>query len=236
LAKCFPHFEEVYHLKFNGIEHYDHFMDETVFYAELTDLPQEIQDAARAIDGPHYDPSCFGICLCYDLKTKTVAIMEETSLSTGEKCSVYYVDNNGDKNWFAVELPAGIERQLFDACMKISTGRDTIQGYTVKEAVLFENRRGVALAENPKAVQPFVTWMFTQQKDGRRDYEWGHYYKDGDGARKDFKARADDYQRRFGVREIRLPIAEQMKQAAELAARENRPPEPGKDAPDKGDR
>ena len=211
-------------------------MDETVFYAELTDLPQDIQKAARAIDGPHYDPSCFGICLCYDLKTNTVAIMEETALSTGEKCNVYYVDNNGDKKWFAVELPEDFTRQVFDACMRISTGRDTIQGYTVKDAVLFENRRGVALAENPKAVQPFVTWMFTQQKDGRRDYEWGHYYKDGDGARKDFKARADEYQRRFGVREIRLPIAEQMKLAGRQAEADRGPSAPKKDMPEKGDR
>ncbi len=226
----------MYHLKFNGIEHYDHFMGETLFYAELSDLPQDIQDRARAIDGAAYDPSCFGICLCYDLKTKAVEVMGETNQATGECGNIYYVDNDGNRKWFQVELPEDFTRQIFDACIRISTGRDTIQGYEVKDFVLFENRRGVALAENPKAVQPFVTWMFTQQKDGRRDYEWGHYYKDGDRARQDFKARADEYQRRFGVREIRLPIAEQMKQAQRLAEAERGPSAPKKDAPDKGDR
>ena len=211
-------------------------MDETVFYAELTDLPQDIQEAAQAIDGPHYDPSCFGICLCYDLKTKDVFIVTDTDLSSGEKRNVYYVDNNGDKKWFSVELPEDFTQRVFDACLRISTGRDTIQGYTVKESVLFENRRGVALAENPKAPQPFVTWMFTQQKDGRRDYEWGNYFQDGKRAARDFKARADEYQRRFGVREIKLPIAEQMKLAGRQSEADRGPSALKKDMPDKGDR
>lgn len=236
MAKCFQHFKEVEQLQFNGIEHYDHFMDETIFYAEITDLPQDIQDAARAIDGPYYDPACFSVCLGYEPKTKEVYIVTDTDLSTGEKRNVYYVDNNGDKNWFAVELPEDFTQQLFDACMRISAGRDTVQGYAIKDAVLFENRRGVALAENPKAPQPFVTWMFTQQKDGRRDYEWGNYFQDEKRAVKDFKARADEYQRRFGVREIRLPIAEQMKLARQQAEMDRGPEAPKKDAPDKGDR
>ena len=52
---------------------------------------------------------------------------------------------------------------------------DKNAGYEIKQAVLFDNGRGVALGENPKAPDPFVTWMFTQGKDGGRDYEWGHY-------------------------------------------------------------
>ena len=224
------------YLKFNGIEHYDHFMDETIFYAELADLPQDIQDAARAIDGPNYLPTCFGVCLSYDLKTKDVGIVTDTDLATGESRNIYYVDNNGDKNWFKVELPEDFTQRIFDACMRISTGRDTIQGYEVKDFVIFENRRGVALAENPKAPQPFVTWMFTQQRDGRRDYEWGNYFQDGKQAAKDFRARADEYQRRFGVREIKLPIAEQMKLAGRQAEADRGPEAPKKDAPDKGDR
>ena len=51
---------------------------------------------------------------------------------------------------------------------------DVIRGYVVQRSIVFENNRGVALAENPKAVQPFVTWMFTEGENGKRDYEWGY--------------------------------------------------------------
>lgn len=45
-------------------------------------------------------------------------------------------------------------------------------GYTIKEAVTFENGRGFALGENPKAPNPFVTWQFTVNERGKRDYFW----------------------------------------------------------------
>lgn len=78
--------------------------------------------------------------------------------------------------------------------------------------------------------------MFTQDKHGRRDYEWGHYFQDGDRAAKDFKARADDYRRGYGVREVKRPIVEQLKAAKKLAQENRGTPAPKKDAPDHGDR
>lgn len=41
---------------------------------------------------------------------------------------------------------------------------DTIQGYTIQKAVLFENGAGVALGENPNAPNPYVTWRFFSRK------------------------------------------------------------------------
>lgn len=223
-------------MKFNGINHYDHFNGETIFWGGLSDPPQEILDAARKIDGDAYRGDCFEICVYSDMKTGKTDIATEVDPSTSERLNIYYVDNRGDKHWFKAQLPEDFVNQLFAACERISTGRDTIGGYAVKDAILFENGRGVALAENPKAPQPFVTWMFTQDKHGRRDYEWGHYFQDGDRAAKDFKARADDYRRGYGVREVKPPIAEQLK-AAERLAQENRgTPAPKKDAPDHGGR
>ena len=110
---------------------------------------------------------------------------------------------------------------------------DKIQGYEIKQAVLFENGRGVAFGENPNAPQPFVTWMFTQDESSLRDYEWGHYYIDRAAAEKDFTARVKDYQCRYGVQEVKHPISEQMKDAAEQARREVAPPAPDRSAPDR---
>ena len=77
---------------------------------------------------------------------------------------------------------------------------EKVHGYEIKKSVLFENDRGFALAENPNAPQPFVTWQFTEE-NGRRDYYWGHYTKNADSAAKDFEARVTDYQKSYGVSE-----------------------------------
>ena len=56
---------------------------------------------------------------------------------------------------------------------------DKNQGYVILKAVMLENGRGFALGENPKAVEPFVTWACYDDKvSGKREYEWGHYGKD----------------------------------------------------------
>lgn len=93
---------------------------------------------------------------------------------------------------------------------------DKIQGYEIKQSVLFDNDRGIALGENPAAPAPYVTWQFTDEA-GKRDYYWGHYYGDRAAAERDFTERSADYQRRFGVREVKRPIAEQMREAQKLA-------------------
>ena len=85
---------------------------------------------------------------------------------------------------------------------------DKVQGYEIKRSILFDNDRGFALAENPQAPQPYVTWQFTEE-NGRRDYYWGHYTKEADTAAKDFEARIEDYTRRYGVAEkAALPAPE----------------------------
>ena len=79
-----------------------------------------------------------------------------------------------------------------------------VHGYEIKEAVLFSNGRGVALAENPNAVQPFVTWMFAEDENGKRDYEWGHYTTEKYKAESDFHKRKVDYQHQNGVAAVSL--------------------------------
>ena len=87
-------------------------------------------------------------------------------------------------------------------------------GYEIRESILFDNGQGFALGENDRAPAPFVTWQFAEE-NGHRDYFWGHYHTEEAAAVKDFAARSADYQRRYGVQEVKRPIAEQMKTAKE---------------------
>ena len=44
--------------------------------------------------------------------------------------------------------------------------------YVIRRTILFDNKCGFVLGENPKAPNPYVTWQFNEQ-DGHRDYFWG---------------------------------------------------------------
>jgi len=79
--------------------------------------------------------------------------------------------------------------------------KEVIHGYEVKRSIVFENDRGFALAENPNAPQPFVTWMFTEDENGKRDHYWGHYTKNGDTATRDYELRIAEYQKDYGLSE-----------------------------------
>jgi len=79
--------------------------------------------------------------------------------------------------------------------------KDIVHGYEIKRAVTFDNNRGFALAENPNAPDPFVTWAFTEGKDGNRDYEWGHYKTSVEAAARDYENRIGEYFDDYGVYE-----------------------------------
>jgi hypothetical protein len=115
-------------------------------------------------------------------------------------------------------------------------------GYVIRESVLFDNKRGFAIAEhgNPKVPAPFVTWQFTETENGQRDYYWGHYHSDLLAAKKDLLERAGaaaDYKRMYKVQEVKpRTIAQQMKEAAKLAEADRGRAAPKKTTPDRGDR
>lgn len=69
------------------------------------------------------------------------------------------------------------------------------------KSVTFDNGRGFALGYDGAAPSPFVTWQFTETESGQKDYYWGHYHSDGQGAEKDFAKRIDDYKELFRVQE-----------------------------------
>jgi len=112
--------------------------------------------------------------------------------------------------------------------------KESINGYEIKRSIVFDNDRGVALAENPRAVQPFVTWMFFEDKNGERSYEWGHYTTNRQNAESDYHARISKYILDNGVSEratAHAPkrISDQLKDGADQAAIDNAAlPKPGK--------
>ena len=81
---------------------------------------------------------------------------------------------------------------------------DKNQGYAILKAVMLENGRGFALGEHPTAPSPYVTWACYDDKNGQRQYEWGHYGNDLTAMEKDFADRVQDYQRLFKVKVVQI--------------------------------
>lgn len=75
------------------------------------------------------------------------------------------------------------------------------QGYTITQAILFDNGRGFAMGHDPAAPNPFVTWQFTQE-DGKRDYYWGHYHNEEYQAIGDYNRRVLEYERQYRVQTV----------------------------------
>ena len=84
---------------------------------------------------------------------------------------------------------------------------DKNQGYEIIKAIMLENGRGFALGHHPTAPSPYVTWACYDDKDGQRQYEWGHYGSDRAALEQDFTARVQEYQRLYnvGVKQAEAP-------------------------------
>ena len=84
---------------------------------------------------------------------------------------------------------------------------DKNQGYEIIKAVMLENGRGFVLGHHPTAPSPYVTWACYDDKDGQRQYEWGHYGSDRAALEQDFAVRVQEYQRLYnvGVKQTEAP-------------------------------
>ena len=75
--------------------------------------------------------------------------------------------------------------------MEHLTGVRHIQGYKVTDSHIVGDKEFV-LAENPKAPQPFATWMRNIRNDemsGQEKFFWGHYFCGRKAAVSDFQQR-----------------------------------------------
>lgn len=198
-------------MKYNGIEHFDQFEGEVIFWVDITDVPQAIQDKAKTIDGENYSADCFGMCVYYDRDNKNFDVVTDTNLNTGDSRNLYYIDNQGDKNWFQADMSQTFVHEVFAACNRANMEIEALHGFEIRDSVLVSESCGFILAEKPANEIPFVTWRFTEDESGRQ-YHDGHYHCDRAAAEKDFATRIADLKLRYGTRESKRSITEQLKQ------------------------
>lgn len=100
------------------------------------------------------------------------------------------------------------------------------EGYVIRRTILFDNKCGFVLGEDPKAPNPFVTWQFNE-RDGRQGYFWGHYHNTQEQAAADFQERAESYQRRFRVKVVEQSTAKRRLHPSRISLRKTRTRPPG---------
>jgi hypothetical protein len=115
-----------------------------------------------------------------------------THLNDGSRTRFERYDVQGEIKelpaWAAARLDAiSAEREAAKQPPPESAPQEKVAGYAISERVKV-GKKTFVLAENPKAVSPFVTW---QQLEGRSGYDLGHYFSDRDKALADLHTRAD---------------------------------------------
>jgi hypothetical protein len=68
-------------------------------------------------------------------------------------------------------------------------GREVVGSYKIVHSIEFDNQRGFAIGHSLEAVNPFVSWQFTIEDGGARDFYWGNYYNERTDAERNFIAR-----------------------------------------------
>lgn len=77
-------------MEFKGIEHYDVFPgDVVIFWANLSNPPEEVQSAAREIEPRNFSPDCFGLCVNYSFPAKEFYLVTDMGASP-EDCRTIF--------------------------------------------------------------------------------------------------------------------------------------------------
>jgi len=121
-------------MKYDGIEHFDDFTEDVLFWIDASDLPPVIQQQAKQIDMKEFDEKSFGICVAYNVETDDFCIVTDTNLDTGEERNVYYIDICGDKNWYKIDIPDDFVNEMIAECrnkLPIHSNGINENGFTV---------------------------------------------------------------------------------------------------------
>lgn len=182
-------------MRFKGIEAVDTYEDVIVYWADLLDMPEAVQDRARKIDGEECKDQRFGVCVGYSFTEKEFFVFTDRNpLPLMHDGNVYYFDIDDDFHWLQAEIGdelTDLTKQIFNACNRINTGIDTPQGYTIQKTVQFRDGTGLVLAKKGDIKYPFINWMFKQTPQGYRKYTWGRCHADEKTAEKAFAAFID---------------------------------------------
>ncbi len=95
-------------------------------------------------------------------KMRSLSVSDVVVLLKDNAVTAYYVDSFG-----FVPVQSFFEPETLPV-----SHRDTVSGYTTTVRIPVDEKIFI-LAENPRAVQPFVTWQ--GYKNSKR-FDWGHYY------------------------------------------------------------
>lgn len=153
-------------MEFYNVDSYDHFQDMTIFWVTLLDIPIELKNRAALIDGDNYDEKGFGVCVAFDTETQKYELVVD--MDKDEARTVYYIDNDGDKRWFACEVPEELAEHIFSECQQILNFQKIEDGYEIKESVQFVDNSGFVLAEKPNSDRPYITAYFFTTDLGQR--------------------------------------------------------------------
>lgn len=122
-------------MKAEQIENYDVFEDDVItFWVALSGVSPAMQAEARQIDGEHFGPDHFGVCVNYDFEQRQFYIVVDTEVSAVHPSNVYYIDHTGDKHWFTAELSQTFIEQTFLACVHAVAREDCKIKPTEQEA------------------------------------------------------------------------------------------------------
>ena len=96
-------------MKVKQMEHYDVFCADIVCWLEVEDVPDYFKFCAQNIDGEAYMESCFGICVGKDEDGWYVC-------QDGSQCELFYIDDDGEKNWMPYVLTDEEKKQAIEFC------------------------------------------------------------------------------------------------------------------------
>ena len=103
-------------MKFNAIDNVDDFADEAIFWISLTDPPAELKRKAMLIDGEEYSEGCFAVWVSFYFDTQKFEFVKEKA--GDEYRSVFYIDNDGQRNYLPYEIPEELAKRIFSECQK----------------------------------------------------------------------------------------------------------------------
>lgn len=145
-------------MKFAHVEHLDDFDYEILFWVDICDVCEALQDEARKIDGDQYSRDCFGICVNYDAKTERFYLVTETDPDTQEPRSVYYIDNDGDKHWFPAEITQDFCIETFTECLRALKGTESLSRPTVRQVFQSAEQEAARYLAIPEPEGPSLDW------------------------------------------------------------------------------
>lgn len=87
-------------MRLDGVEHWDHFQDETIYWLDLSDMPEPIQRRQGELMERHTMIEALVYVLSIIWPQMSMPLLPKAELLRRWIGNIFYVDNDGDKHWF----------------------------------------------------------------------------------------------------------------------------------------